>query len=156
MDETTGLLELVADQGRAEQLGLLLEVLGHSSARGDLLELADRWSVGLCDLKPTILRASSDLDQLERRRGNSWKVSQVCTMPNLAALVDLARARLGRVGSSRMAVVCRHVERADRDARRRKMVINFLAEEPSARVSLDFLRPLSHPATTGRVSRVES
>ena len=153
MDETTALLELVAEQD-AKQLEFLLEMLARSPARSSLLTLSYRWSVSLSDLKTTILRAMRDLDRLVRRQGTSWNVSQVCTMPNLAALADLARARRDRIGSSRMMAICRRIERANEDAQRRKMVINFLAEEPSAKVSLNFLRPLSHPATA-RVSRVE-
>lgn len=144
--DTTALLELIASQS-PRLLDPLLENLAHSPARFDLACLAECWSVGLTDLQATVLRAISDVDRLQRRRAGWRRPQDVCRMPNLAAIRDLAAARRHRFTAStwqkrKLEAIQRRAAEAYEDAERKRRILNFLSQDPEP-VDLAFLYPLS-------------
>ncbi len=129
-------LELFASE-RPELLGFQLEVLLSSSMQRVAENFAADCGAPLRDLDPVIQRASLDLDNLERRRGAWRDPAEILESPNAAALVQLCRARQGRVQGSQRRLKLQHIHRKLEEARehanRRKWIEGFIGPRAPAK-----------------------
>lgn len=89
-------LELIASS-RPDLLDLQLETLLNSVMRFGVRELAGVLDVPVERMGLTVYRACLDLDRLEKRRGAWRDPGKVLESPNVAALVRVCEARVGRV-----------------------------------------------------------
>ncbi len=96
-DPVRVLLELVAAE-RPDTLAALVDLLGNSPARGAFAELMTAWHAETPhDVVAIVVKASSDLDRLERWRTIPWNhLKERLHAPNFAALGDVARERSHR------------------------------------------------------------
>ena len=129
VDAVAAVLELSGSE-RPELLELQIEALLHSPLRYCLLQLATDFGVPMAKLGLVVYTACGDLDRLERRRVVWSDPAEVLSSPNVAALVHVCRARVGRVaGITRRqrleAIVLERLERAYAHAEERAWIEAF-------------------------------
>ncbi len=140
------LLEVVAAE-RPDTLAALVEILGSSPARGAFANLMTAWQAETSREVETIaLKASSDLDRLERWRTVPWNhLEERLGSPNLAALSDVARERAHRTPvlrkKRRREMIANRLDKLVQMARARNQLDAWLAE-PSVPVDPERLAQL--------------
>ncbi len=128
MAAVVDLLELTAS-GRPELLDFQLDSLRNSPVRFAVLNLASALDVTEHEVAATIYRACQDLDTLASTR-RVWKdPGQVLESPNVAALHQVCRARLGRTAGSkrgRLEITLRRLRKAHELLQSRAWIEAFL------------------------------
>ena len=147
------LLELVASE-RPDYLEWAIDVLQNSPVRFAILDLFREWETADPEaLVRVIVKASADLDRLERRR--SWrKPDQVIHEPHLAALYQLVGSRAQRVEGiarrRRLEIIRRKLKRVYDRERAKKELEAFLREPPRQEIDPAWIRAfLRRPAEEG-------
>ena len=129
-ESIAGMLELVASQ-RPDLLPIYLDMVSNSPARFAVLELASDLKVrDTQDLYPVLLKISTDLDRLEKRRTGWRHPKQIINMPNVVGLLYLCRARIQNVPGvarrRRLEVMTRKLERVHDQERTRAWINDFI------------------------------
>ena len=131
-------LELAASE-RPELLDFLLETFLNSPMRFAVLELATALGVPERKLALTFYKACLDLDKLEKLRLVWRDPAQVLEAPNVAALHQICRARMGRVDGiarrRRLEGLGLKLERAWEQARDRAWIEAFIGAPLSSGAS---------------------
>ncbi len=124
-DAAAAVLELSGSE-RPELLDFQIEALLNSPFRFCLQQLARDFEVPLAKLGLVIHRACHHLDRLEKRRAAWRDPAKVLESPNVAALVHVCRARVGRVQGitrrRRLETLGLKLERAHERARDRAWI----------------------------------
>ena len=126
------ILELTATE-HPELLEFQIHVLGNSTMSFALEKLATAFDVSRRRIGSTVLKACKDLDRLEQRRGAWREPAKILDSPNLAALLSVGTARLGRLSRARrlrLERIMHKVERAYRLARSRAWIEAFIGPLP--------------------------
>ncbi len=124
------MMELVASQ-RPDLLPIYLDMVSNSPARFAVLELAKDLGVReVPDLYPVVLKISTDLDRLERKRTGWRHPQQIVHDPNVGGLLYFCNARIQNVvGISRrrrMEIMGRKLQRVYDQEKTRAWITDFI------------------------------
>ncbi len=129
VESTVAVLELTASE-QPELLKFQIHVLCNSTMRFTVQQLAAALGVSQEQVSRAVLRASEDLDRLEKYRKNWRDPAKVLDSPNLAALLCVCHARSKRVSKPtrrrRLEMFQRRIERAHELARSRAWIEDFI------------------------------
>ncbi len=130
------MMELVASQ-RPDLLPVYLDMVANSPARFAILELAKDFGVREPqDLYPVLLKISSDLDRLERKRTGWRHPKQIVAKPNVTGLLYLCNARIQNVAGisrrRRLEIMARKLQRVYDQEKTRAWITDFIGTTGNA------------------------
>ncbi len=137
-ENLAAMLEILASQ-RPDLLQVYLDMACNSPARFAMLELAADCSLrDTKDLGQTVLKATADLDRLERRRGGWKHPRDVVHRPNVGGLLVFCHARLQNVTGigrrRRLEFIARRLQRVHERERTMAWITDFIGTTGQAQV----------------------